>query len=206
MNASPSSVALAAVIPAAGRSRRMGREKLLLPFRGATSLETILRTLRAAGISDITVVLRADLGEAARLSRDAGARVLVNLEPDGDMAESIRIGLADLSPSADAVFIWPADHPAVQGTTIAALSAVADRASVWIPTWEGRRGHPALIGRALVEGVFELARGEGLRELWRKRAASVRELPVPDPGVLINIDTPEQYEAAVRDFPGRDTS
>ena len=205
MTASTRSLPLAAIIPAAGRSRRMGREKVLLPFRGSTSLEEILQTLRAAGIHDISVVLRADLPEAAGRARDARARVLVNLDPDGEMAESIRIGLADLSPSAEAVFIWPADHPAVDGGTIAALSAVADRASVWIPTWNGRRGHPALLGRSLVAEVFALAPGEGLRELWRTRATSVRELAVPDPGVVTNIDTPEQYAAAMRDFPGPDT-
>ncbi|MEP6802154.1 MAG: nucleotidyltransferase family protein [Acidobacteriota bacterium] len=206
MSASPLPVSLAAIIPAAGRSRRMGREKVLLPFQSSTSLETILQTLERAGIREISVVLRADLGEAAERAREAKARVLINLDPDGDMAESIRIGLAGLSPSTTAVFIWPADHPAVHPPTIAALSAVADSASVWIPTWKGRRGHPALLGRSLVADVFALAPGEGLRELWRKRAGAVRELAVPDSGVVANIDTPAQYEAAMRDFPGPDIS
>jgi len=56
----------------------------------------------------------------------------------------------------------------------------------------------------IIADVFALAPGEGLRELWRTRATSVRELAVPDPGVVTNIDTPEQYAAAIRDFPGPD--
>ncbi|MEP7131535.1 MAG: nucleotidyltransferase family protein [Acidobacteriota bacterium] len=204
MSEPPPGASLAAVIPAAGRSRRMGREKVLLPFQGSTSLEAILRTLNAAGVRDISVVLRADLSEAADRARTGGARVLVNPDPDGEMIESIRLGLAALESSA-AVFVWPADHPAVSGATIAALCAVADAATVWIPTWEGRRGHPALLGWSLAAEVFALSPGEGLRELWRSRAASVRELPVSDPGVVTNIDTPEEYAAAVRNFPGPDT-
>ncbi len=205
MSDPPRHPCLAAVVPAAGRSRRMGREKVLLPFRGSTSLEVILRTLAVAGVRDVAVVLRADLPEAADRARRCGARVVVNPDPDAEMIESIRLGLAALAPSAAAVFVWPADHPAVSGATIEALSAVADAATVWIPTWEGRRGHPALLGWSLAADVFALGPGEGLRELWRSRAAGVRELPVPDPGVVTNIDTPAQYAAAVRDFPGPDT-
>lgn len=205
MSTTALSLPLAAVVPAAGRSRRMGREKVLLPFRASTSLEEILVTLAAAGVRDVAVVLRTDLAEAAARARDAGARVLVNPDPDGDMAESIRIGLAELSPSAEAIFIWPADHPAVNRATIEALAAVRDEAIVWIPTWNGRRGHPALLGRSLVPGVFTMPRGEGLRQLWRTRSESVRELAVPDPGVVANIDTPEQYEAALSQFPETDS-
>ncbi len=192
---------LAAVVPAAGRSRRMGREKVLLPFGGSTSLETILRTLASEGVGDVAVVLRPDLEEAAARAREAGARVLFNPDPDGDMAESIRIGLTGISASAEAIFIWPADHPAVDRATVAALSAAGGEAGIWIPTWRNRRGHPALLGRAHVPAVFALPPGEGLRELWHARGEGVRELAVPDPGVIANIDTPEQYEAALRDFP-----
>ncbi len=190
--------ALAAVVPAAGRSRRMGREKVLLPFGGSTALETILGTLASEGVGDVAVVLRPDLEEAAERARGAGARVLFNPAAEGDMAESIRIGLAEISPSAEAIFIWPADHPAVDRATIAALSAAGGEADIWIPTWRGRRGHPALLGRSHVKAVFALPPGEGLRELWHARGEGVRELEVPDPGVVTNIDTPEQYEAALR--------
>lgn len=188
---------LAAVVPAAGRSRRMGREKVLLPFGGSTVLETILKTLASEGVGDVTVVLRPDLEEAVARARDAGARVLFNPDSDGDMAESIRIGLAGVSPTAEAIFIWPADHPAVDRATIAALSTAGGEQDIWIPTWKGRRGHPALLGRSHVPAVFALPPGEGLRELWHGRGESVRELAVADPGVVANIDTPEQYEAAV---------
>ncbi|MCA1582543.1 MAG: nucleotidyltransferase family protein [Acidobacteria bacterium] len=194
---------LAAVVPAAGRSHRMGREKVFLPFGGSTFLEAILRTLGSEGVRDVAVVLRPDLGEAAAMARDSGAGVLFNPDPDADMAESIRIGLDAVSPSAQAIFIWPADHPAVARATIAALSAAGSEADIWIPTWKQRRGHPALLGRSHVPGVFALRPGEGLRELWHGRGESVRELAVPDSGVIANIDTPEQYEAALRDFPGR---
>ncbi len=201
---SPASIA--AVVPAAGRSRRMGREKVLLPFGRSTSLETILETLAGAGVVRTVVVLRPDLVEAARRVRRAGARVIVNPDPDGEMMESIRLGLAAFSPDAaiSAFFVWPADHPAVAPGTIAALVAAADAARAWIPSWKGRRGHPALVGDALRGDVLAVPGGKGLRELWRARADAVSELPVEDPGVVANVDTPEQYEAARRAWKASD--
>ncbi len=178
----------------------MGREKVLLPFGRSTSLGTILGTLAGAGVSQTIVVLRADLTEAALLSERAGARVVVNPDPDGEMMESIRLGLAALraDEGVEAIFVWPVDHPAVSLRTIAALWSAADTDRVWIPCWQSRRGHPALVGRALLPDMLAVPPGMGLRELWRARADAVGELPVDDPGVVTNIDTPEQYEAAKR--------
>jgi len=122
------------------------------------------------------------------------------------MMESIRLGLAAFSSEApiSAFFVWPADHPAVKPATIAALVAAADAARVWIPCSQGRRGHPALVGGELRGDVLALPRGNGLRELWRARADAVSELPVEDPGVVANVDTPEQYEAARRAWKASD--
>jgi len=149
-------------------------------------------------VRDVVVVLRADLEEAARRAQRLGARVLVNPDPDGEMMESIRMGVAALRPSSEAVFVWPADHPAVQAATISALASVAEPGAVWIPCWKGRRGHPALVGSALRQDLVAASAPGGLRDLWRTRAAAIRELAVEDPGVVTNIDTPEQYEAASR--------
>jgi molybdenum cofactor cytidylyltransferase len=180
---------LAAVIPASGLSRRMGREKILLPLRGATILEAVLETLAAAGVAERVVVLRPDLAEAADRARRAGGSVVVNPHPEGE--------LGALAGNPDAVFIWPADHPAVTVGTVALLAASADSDLALIPTYLERRGHPALIGKALLPDIARIPPGEGLRHLYRAHSGSVREIAVKDPGVVQNIDTPADYQELI---------
>lgn len=190
---------LAAVVPAAGLSRRMGREKILLPFRRSTVLETVLETLVAAGIKEVVAVLRPDLPSAADRASRAGARVVFNARPEEDMLVSIRLGLEAVSPDATAVFVWPADHPAVSPDTIGLLARRADRAHALVPFYRSRRGHPALIGRDLLSEIARIPPREGLRHLWRMRPEALREIPVEDPGVVRNIDTPEDYRQALEE-------
>jgi molybdenum cofactor cytidylyltransferase len=176
----------------------MGSEKILLPFGRATMLEAVLGKLAEARVTRIAVILRPDLTAAARIARDAGAEVRINPDPDDEMLVSIRLGVELLLPSADALFIWPADHPAVAPETLDLLIAAASRETVLLPLRGGRRGHPALAGAEVLAGIGQIPPGEGLRWLWRERAESVREVDVADPGVIENLDDPETYERARR--------
>ncbi len=176
----------------------MGREKILLPFGRATMLETVLEKLAAARVSRIAVILRSDLPAAERIARDAGAEVRINPDPDDEMLVSIRLGVELLIPETDALFIWPADHPAVSPTTLGLLIAGASRETVRLPLHGGRRGHPALAGVDVLAGIGEIPAGEGLRWLWQERAGSVQGVEVHDPGVIENLDDPEAYERARR--------
>jgi CTP:molybdopterin cytidylyltransferase MocA len=175
----------------------MKSEKILLPFGNSTVLETILATLGLAGVEEVVCVLRPDLPDAARRARAAGARIVWNAKPEEDMLLSIRMGLEAVSPKALAIFIWPADCPAVSPQTVKLLARSADPGRVLIPAYRSRRGHPALLGRDLIPAVDGIPLREGLRHLWRTRAAAVAEIAVDDPGVLQNLDTPEAYQAAI---------
>jgi molybdenum cofactor cytidylyltransferase len=192
-------VRLGAVVPAAGRSRRMGRDKILLPFAGSTMLETVLGKLAQVGVVARTVaILRADFPDAHRIARAAGVEVVVNPDPDEEMLVSIRLGIERLEGSVDAFFVWPADHPAVLPATLLALAQRASREIAVIPVFSGGRGHPAVVGADLVTEIARLTPNSGLRQLWRSRSDAVRELAVDDPGVLENLDDPETYERARR--------
>lgn len=185
---------LGAVVPAAGLSRRMGKEKVLLCLGGMTVLERVLTTLRVTGVEELVVVLRPDLKEAIALARRAGARVIVNPHPEEEMLLSIRMGIADLPQDLDGFFVWPADHPAVLPETLGELAAKADPRRVIVPVYRGRRGHPALVGGRLVSDIASIPPKEGLRHLWRLRPEALREVAVEDRGVIVNLDTPEDYE------------
>lgn len=188
---------LAAVVLAAGLSRRMGSEKILLPFGRSTVLETILETLAAAGVGRVVAILRPDLPEAADRARRLEARVVFNPHPEGEMLESIRLGLAAIEPDAGAAFIWPADHPSVRAGTIETLSRFAHPSCALIPCFESRRGHPALVGRKLFAAIGEIPAREGLRHLWRTMPDAVVEVSVEDPGTVQNVNTPEDYRKAL---------
>ena len=187
---------LAAVVPAAGLSRRMGSEKILLPFGRSTVLETILDTLADAGVAGVVAVLRPDLPEAADRARRLGARVVFNPHPEEEMLESIRLGLRAIAPDTGCVFIWPVDHPAVSVGTIETLARFAHPACALIPSYQSRRGHPALVGRRLFAAIGEIPPREGLRHLWRTMPDAVVEVSVDDEGVVENVDTPEDYRNA----------
>ena len=176
----------------------MGREKILLPFGASTMLETVLAKLAGAGVSRVTAILRADLPEAQRIARAAGADVIVNPDPDAEMLVSIRLGVDFLLSAADALFIWPADHPAVSSETLRLLIDRASRQTAILPVHAGRRGHPALVGADLLATIRAIPPDEGLRWLWRERADSIVEVDVADPGVIENLDDPETYERARR--------
>jgi CTP:molybdopterin cytidylyltransferase MocA len=145
----------------------------------------------------VVVILRADLPETRRIPEAAGARVRINPEPDAEMLVSIRLGVDLLLPEADALFVWPADHPAVDPATLRRLLAGAARDSALLPVHAGRRGHPALVGADLLAGIADIPASEGLRWLWRDRADAVREIEVADPGVIENLDDPDTYRRAL---------
>jgi len=190
---------IGAVVLAAGASRRMGGEKVLLPFGRSTMLETILETLAAANVHEIVVVTRPDLPAAIEKARGLGARIVENPHPQDEMLVSVRLGVAKVSAGAAAVFVWPADHPAVRPETIERLARSVDPAAALVPCYRGRRGHPALVGHGLLPAIAAIPAGEGLRHLWRSRPELLREIEVEDPGVILNLDTPEAYRAALEE-------
>ncbi|MDQ6892878.1 MAG: nucleotidyltransferase family protein [Acidobacteriota bacterium] len=191
---------LGAVVLAAGRSRRMGAEKMVLPFGDSTVLGTVLATLARAGVEgpSTVVVVRPGLGGVGEVVSAAGASVVVNPEPEAEMMSSIRLGIEALPGELDAIFVWPADHPAVSVETVRLLASRGERGLALIPTWKGRRGHPALVGEQLRAAAAACPDEGGLRKLWRARLEAVREIEVEDPGVVADADTPEAYQAALR--------
>ncbi len=188
---------LGAVVVAAGLSRRMGREKVLLSFGESSVLERILTTLAVAAISERVVVLRTGLSEAQEQARRAGARVVLNRRPREEMLLSIRLGIAALALDVEAFYVWPADHPAVAPETLVALGREAAHDRAILPTYQDRRGHPALIGAGFLEAIGRIPPGKGLRHLWHAHPEILREIPVEDRGILLDLDTPEDYENAL---------
>jgi molybdenum cofactor cytidylyltransferase len=186
-------VTVAAILLAAGQSRRMGTCKQLLPLAGTTVIGRCLETLQAGGVSDIVVVVSPaghDVAETAL--RCSGVKTAVNEDPSGDMASSVRCGRDALPAVVRSVIVAPGDIPLVQPATVQALisTAVHNPSCIIIPTHAGRRGHPLLLPCIILD---ELAGSLTLRDVVRSDPGRVIELDVPDAGILLDMDTPEDY-------------
>jgi molybdenum cofactor cytidylyltransferase len=184
---------IAAIVLAAGRSQRMGRSKPLLPLAGKPAIRWCLGYLAAAGLREIVLVLGAAGTEIAATVADHQPTLAWNLEPDSDMAGSLRIGLAQVSPEVEALLICPADYPLVAPATVHCLLAEQrqhpDR--IIIPTHQGRKGHPVLFPHSI---LAELAELPTLRDLVRRDPRRLRLLEVDDEAILLDMDTPSDYQ------------
>ncbi|MFO0843448.1 MAG: nucleotidyltransferase family protein [Gemmataceae bacterium] len=193
---------IAGLIPAAGHSRRMGRPKLGLPVAGKTVLEHVVAALLDSGVNPVLVVLGPHVADLSDAARAAGASVLLLPWPTPDMRATIERGLEwldeTLRPNDDDDWLLsPGDHPTLEVTVVRAL--LAARAAhpdktVIVPTYEGRRGHPAVVRWRLVAGLRAHPPGEGLNTYFRARATETLEWPVSSGSVVEDLDTPEDYE------------
>ncbi|MHB8653968.1 MAG: nucleotidyltransferase family protein [Terriglobia bacterium] len=187
---------IAGLILAAGESSRMGTDKALLIYRGRTFLEHILATLHTAGLKEATVVLGHHADEIQREVKLTGTEVVVNQDYRRGQTSSLQAGLRALDrPAIHAVVLCLVDHPAVSAEVIRKLVVVFEQsaAPVVIPTFQGQRGHPVLISRALFAELLVLSESEGANTVVRKHRDSTQFVEVDDPGVLIDVDDPESY-------------
>jgi molybdenum cofactor cytidylyltransferase len=195
-----------AVIPAAGKSTRMGPPKLALPLGGRTVLERVIDAVRAAGVDTTVVVLGPHVRELAALAVAAGAHALVLGEETADMRATVEHGLRWLEEQyhpapTECWLLLPADHPTLDADVVRQLFQVRvllSNRSIFLPTWEGRRGHPAVLDWKHVAGIRALPQGLGLNRYLRAQEAEVREVPVESADVLCDLDTPEDYERLCR--------
>ena len=192
-----------AILLAAGLSSRLGTPKPLLPLAGKPLLAHSLDALRGGGVSEIVVVLGAEADRVRRGVSLEGTRVVVNADFEEGMSSSIRAGLRNASLDSEAYLIMLGDQPLVAPATIRALveRRATTLARILIPTYAGVRGNPVLL-EASLSGEIEAVRGDvGCRSIVAARTAEVVEVPVDDPGILVDVDTLEdlrRIEAALR--------
>jgi molybdenum cofactor cytidylyltransferase len=110
------------------------------------------------------------------------------------MLSSLQCGLRAFRETPDAVFVWPVDHPLVERDTVVAMITAFQRtdAPVVVPTHGGRRGHPVLFAARVIPELLAADPSLGARSVVHAHDDRL-ELPVPDPGVVADIDTPEDY-------------
>src|SRR5829696_6831491 len=189
---------IAAVLLAAGRSRRMGTFKPLLPFGGVSVAEACVEMLRAGGAAVVVVVVGHRGAEVrAALAHSEGLSFAVNEAEGSEMGVSVARGVGALPEGAGAVLVALVDQPAVPPSEIAKLIEARRRtgARLVVPVWEGRGGHPVLVDLALREGLSGVVAERGLRALFDAHRAEVLRVPAGSPYVARDMDTWEDYVA-----------
>ena len=186
-----------AVVLAAGLSRRMGRPKALVSVGGKRFLERVLASLRSARVDQIVVVL----GHQADAIRSSvpldGVTVVVNAEYARGMASSLRAGLAAARPTSRRAMVVLADQPFVAAETFHRLSERARRGDgrIFIPTYRGVLGNPVVFDLELAPELARVDGDVGCRALFPHHATEIREVPVDDPAVLVDVDTESELRA-----------
>lgn len=175
----------------------MGTTKQLLPFLDKPAIFHCLEPFWKAGFSRPVVVLSPEGAEISRVLGDFPVTIAWNDESDCEMADSVRTGLKAASASCSAFIICPADYLLVSSSTVAGLTEghEADPGSIIIPVFKGKRGHPVLFPRFMLE---ELDSGLTLRDIISNHSDKVFHYPVEDEGILFDMDTPSDYEALCR--------
>lgn len=191
---------LAGILLAAGRGVRFGGDKLMAPLPAAAhgvSAGTPVgaascRHLLAAGVDVIAVVRPRDflLHEALRAT---GAEVIECARADEGMGASLACGIA-ARRGAEGWIVALADMPWIAPATIMAVAAaIGDGAEMAAPTYRGERGHPVAFAARYGNALSAATGDEGAREIIRARQWALRLLPVDDPGVVRDIDRPEDF-------------
>ncbi len=188
---------IGAVILAAGQARRMGCNKLLLPYAAATVIETIVTEVAAcAPITDRVVVTGHQADRIAALLDPYPVRCVFNPQyAQAEMLVSIQTGLRALSPEVTAALIVLGDQPQLQRAVIWRVIEAHEPGAIVVPSYQMKRGHPILIDRARWPEVLAQPATATLREVLRVQEAHLRYVVVDTASVLHDLDTPEDYAA-----------
>jgi molybdenum cofactor cytidylyltransferase len=189
------SVIVDGVVLAAGRSSRMEQPKPLLEVGSDTFLQRAVQTLRAANCRRIYVVVNAGADWSSGLAPESDVEVVINHHPDSEQVDSLRLALGRLPDSTRGILILPVDLPLVSPESARAVADafVQDPGPLFLPFHNTVAGHPVLLGRELFDEVLNSTLKEGVRSLIMKHSRDLREVSVVDPGILIDIDTPDDY-------------
>ncbi|HEV7374307.1 MAG TPA: nucleotidyltransferase family protein [Pyrinomonadaceae bacterium] len=195
---------IAAILLAAGRSRRMGAFKPLLPFGKRLIVEACIGNLLAGGVEEIVVVIGHRADEIRERLTQLPVRFVVNAEAESEMSVSIARGVEQIPAHAEAVFVALVDQPAIPPEVIRLLIAERRRTGARLvqPEHNGRGGHPVLIDLSFREELMNLDPQRGLRALLELHRETTLRLPVASPYVVRDMDTWDDYRALYREVFG----
>ncbi len=194
---------IAGIILAAGRGVRMGKIKQLMPINRIPMLQHVINAALASRLDHVIVVLGhagLEIREAVDLSR---VTVVENPDYQKGQSSSLKVGLQALNPAINAALFLLADQPSVDSETINQLidAYQPDKPPILRPSFEGKPGNPVLMGKTVFSRLLELEGDQGGKGVFRFFQDRMKEVPVQHRGIHTDLDTPEDYQSFIRQYP-----
>ncbi len=194
---------VSAILLGAGESKRMGRDKLSLPWGKKTVFEHSLGTLLQSDVGEVIVVLshlNGPMGRKKNQRSGQAIKAVKNPYYKRGMSTSIRRGLRAIDPSAQGILIALGDQPLIKAKTINALihAFVRRRGTIVVPSFRGKKGHPVIFHRRYLHDLLRLKGDAGGRSIIEKHPEEVWLVRVRSEGVTKDIDTWKDYRKIVK--------
>lgn len=205
----PGAARIGAIVLAAGRSSRMGRNKLLLDLEGRPIVAHVVAEARAAGFTDIVIVTGHQAGKVKAALANEPVRIVEARHYGDGMAESLKAGIRALAPEIDAALILLGDMPQVSRHLMRALTRAynpLEGRAIVLPVAEGKRGNPALFDRRFFPAMLALEGDIGARQIIAGNAELVAEVPAEPQEIFVDVDTPEAYRQVLESRESKDNS
>ncbi len=187
---------ISAILLGAGESKRMGFDKLSLPWGKKTVFGRCLETLLQSRVQEVVIVRGLQNRGVRDLFHGKKIKIVTNPRPAGGMSTSIRKGLRAICPASDGILIALGDQPFLKARTINVLIRVFDRKreGIVVPSFQGRMGHPVIFHKAYKKALMNLKGDVGGRSIIERHRHDVRMVAVKSIGVVKDVDTWRDYE------------
>jgi molybdenum cofactor cytidylyltransferase len=196
---------IVAVILSAGESSRMGHPKALLPIDGVRFVEKIVATLKSTDVGSIIVVLGHNAEEIRQKISDLPVTILINHDYKQGQLSSLQAAIRHLESSSegssvDGILVHLVDHPYISAGLVNLMinRFYETKKLIVVPRFQGRRGHPVIFSRALFSELLAAGLDQGAKPVVHAHRDETLEIDTEDRGVLIDIDTPEEYRRHVK--------
>jgi molybdenum cofactor cytidylyltransferase len=188
---------IGAIVLAAGMSVRMDQPKLLLPWGKGTIIEEVVGTIQASGLANIVVVTGAFHQQISVLLEPRHIEITFNKDfENGSMLHSLQVGLNALPDSTQAALVTLADQPMINMDVIRHMLEEfrSKQPCFLVPSFQGRRGHPWIFDRQYFDEIMALSIETTMRDFLNIHATEITYVEVSSDSILVDIDTPEDYQ------------
>ena len=193
---------IVAVVLSAGESSRMGRPKALLPVDGETFIEKIVGALARTRVGKIIVVLGHDAETLKRRLEHLAVTFLVNADYKSGQLSSLQTAVRRLQSDqeCDGMLVHLVDHPYISSTLVDMMIErfYASNKLIVVPRCQGKRGHPVIFSRALFAELLNAPLDQGAKAVVNAHRDETLEIETDDPGIAVDVDTPELYRQHVK--------
>ena len=193
---------IVAVVLSAGESSRMGRPKALLPVDGETFIEKIVGALARTRVGKIIVVLGHDAETLKRRLEHLAVAFLVNADYKSGQLSSLQTAVRRLQSDreCDGMLVHLVDHPYISSKLVDMMIErfYASNKLIVVPRYQGKRGHPVIFSRALFAELLNAPLDQGAKAVVNAHRDETLEIETDDPGIAVDVDTPELYRQHVK--------